>query len=66
VSEQAVVAALVAERDAGRTVIVVAHRPAVVDVADIVVHVGGAPSPSVAAVPLSATLSRTSVTARDF
>ena len=39
VSEDAVVAALTAARDAGRTVIVVAHRPAIVDVADIVVHV---------------------------
>jgi ATP-binding cassette subfamily C protein CydCD len=66
VSEQAVVEALLRARDAGRTVIVVAHRPAVVDVADIVVHVGSeqqsAPSPST---PHPA-LSRMTVTARDF
>ena len=66
VSEEAVVAALVAARDAGRTVIVVAHRPAVVDVADIVVHVGSAPVESVAPASRTTTLSRTAVTARDF
>ena len=66
VSEEAVVAALAAARDAGRTVIVVAHRPAVVDVADIVVHVGNAPLESVAPAARTATLSRTAVTARDF
>ena len=38
-SEAAVVDSLVRARDAGCTVIVVAHRPAVVDVADIVLHV---------------------------
>ena len=67
-SEEAVIAALVAARDAGRTVIVVAHRPAVVDVADIVVHVGGVTEESAPA-PHGLTspgLSRTSVTARDF
>ena len=66
VSEEAVVAALVAARDAGRTVIVVAHRPAVVDVADIVVHVGSAPVESIAPALRATTLSRTAVTARDF
>ena len=66
VSEEAVVSALVAARDAGRTVIVVAHRPAVVDVADIVVHVGSAPLESAAHAVRTATLSRTAVTARDF
>ena len=66
VSEEAVVAALVAARDAGRTVIVVAHRPAVVDVADIVVHVGSAPVESIASALRATTLSRTAVTARDF
>jgi ATP-binding cassette subfamily C protein CydCD len=65
-SEEAVVAALVAARDAGRTVIVVAHRPAVVDVADIVVHVGGASPAMAMADTRSSALSRTAVTARDF
>lgn len=66
VSEDAVVASLAAARDAGKTVIVVAHRPAVVDVADIVVHVGSAPVETVAPASRTATLSRTAVTARDF
>ena len=64
-SEEAVVAALLAARAAGRTVIVVAHRPALVDVADIVVHVGsgaGVEAPAGA----TPTLRRTTVTARDF
>ena len=66
VSEEAVVAALVAARDAGRTVIVVAHRPAVVDVADIVVHVGSDPRPEAMSDARPSSLSRTAVTARDF
>jgi len=41
VSEQAVVDALLRARNAGCTVIAVAHRPALVDIADVVVHVGG-------------------------
>jgi ATP-binding cassette subfamily C protein CydCD len=64
-SETAVVAALTAARDVGRTVIVVAHRPAVVDAADIVVHVG-APSPSARTLDMVPSLKRTTVTARDF
>ena len=64
-SEAAVVSALVAARDAGRTVIVVAHRPAVVDVADIVVHVGSAP-PAGRSQEIPPSLRRSSVTARDF
>lgn len=66
VSEEAVVSALAAARDAGRTVIVVAHRPAVVDVADIVVHVGSTPLESSTSPSRTTTLSRTAVTARDF
>jgi hypothetical protein len=46
-------------------VIVVAHRPAVVDAADIVVHVG-APSPSARTLDMVPSLKRTTVTARDF
>ncbi len=65
-SEEAVVAALLAARDTGRTVIVVAHRPAIVDVADIVVHVGSAVGRVDRDGSRSAVLSRTSVTARDF
>ena len=65
VSEEAVIAALTAARDAGRTVIVVAHRPAVVDVADVVVHVGSDAVRDVVPMPLPE-LSRTMVTARDF
>ena len=65
VSEAAVVAALVAARDAGRTVIVVAHRPAVVDAADIVVHVGSAPRAG-RSQEMPPSLRRASVTARDF
>jgi len=64
-SETAVVAALSAARDAGRTVIVVAHRPAVVDAADIVVHVR-APSRSDRTIDVVPSLKRTAVTARDF
>lgn len=66
VSEDAVVAALMAARDAGRTVIVVAHRPAVVDAADIVVHVGSAPMEQATVDAWPPSLSRTAVTARDF
>jgi ATP-binding cassette subfamily C protein CydCD len=66
VSEEAVVTALMAARDAGRTVIVVAHRPAVVDAADIVVHVGSAPIPGSKTPPRLPILSRTGMTARDF
>jgi len=65
VSEEAVVAALLRARDAGRTVIVVAHRPAVVDVADIVVHIGSERPRDAAGVSVPA-LRRTTVTARDF
>ena len=65
-SEGAVVAALLAARDAGRTVIVVAHRPAIVDVADIVVHVGSAVGQADPDSSRPAILSRTAVTARDF
>lgn len=65
VSEEAVIAALTAARDAGRTVIVVAHRPAVVDVADVVVHVGSDAARNAVAMSLPE-LSRTTVTARDF
>ena len=65
-SEEAVVAALLAARDAGRTVIVVAHRPAIVDVADIVVHVGSAVGQADPDSSRPAILSRTAVTARDF
>jgi ATP-binding cassette subfamily C protein CydCD len=65
ISEDAVITALLSARDAGRTVIVVAHRPAVVDAADIVVHVGTEPRP-VAEQQRIATLRRTAVTARDF
>ncbi|MEY2964456.1 MAG: hypothetical protein RLZZ228_269, partial [Actinomycetota bacterium] len=64
-SEDAVIAALRVARDAGRTVIVVAHRPAVVDAADVVVHVGSVPSPTREANRVT-TLSRTSMTTRDF
>ncbi len=66
VSEEAVVEALRAARDAGRTVIVVAHRPAVVDAADIVVHVGRPPAPAVDEQRVATLMSRTAVTARDF
>jgi ATP-binding cassette subfamily C protein CydCD len=65
-SEEAVVAALLAARDAGRTVIVVAHRPALVDAADIVVHVGSAPDETASPDVRPISLSRTAVTARDF
>lgn len=65
-SEGAVVAALLAARDSGRTVIVVAHRPAIVDVADIVVHVGSAVGQADPDSSRPAILSRTAVTARDF
>jgi len=65
-SEEAVVSALIAARDTGCTVIVVAHRPAVVDAADIVVHVGGAQGDTPASVGHPSSLSRTAVTARDF
>jgi ATP-binding cassette subfamily C protein CydCD len=65
-SEEAVVAALVAARDAGRTVIVVAHRPAIVDAADIVVHVGSQRASDPSFSTLAPALSRTSLTARDF
>lgn len=41
VSEQAVVDAIARARSNGCTVIAVAHRPALVDIADVVVHVGG-------------------------
>ncbi|MEK9663371.1 MAG: thiol reductant ABC exporter subunit CydD [Candidatus Nanopelagicales bacterium] len=44
VSEQAVVDAIVRARSNGCTVIAVAHRPALVDIADVVVHVGGSPA----------------------
>lgn len=64
-SEDAVIAALRAARDAGRTVVVVAHRPAVVDAADVIVHVGSAPSPARES-NRATTLSRTSMTTRDF
>ncbi|MGA1214667.1 MAG: thiol reductant ABC exporter subunit CydD [Candidatus Nanopelagicales bacterium] len=64
-SEDAVIAALRVARDAGRTVIVVAHRPAVVDAADVVVHVGSVPSPDREANRVT-TLNRTSMTTRDF
>ena len=64
-SEDAVISALRASRDAGRTVVVVAHRPAVVDAADVVVHVGSAPSPARESTRVT-TLSRTSITTRDF
>ncbi len=40
-SEQAVVDAILRARSNGCTVIAVAHRPALVDIADVVVHVGG-------------------------
>ncbi|MEY3733911.1 MAG: thiol reductant exporter subunit CydD [Actinomycetota bacterium] len=64
-TEEAVIGALRKSRDAGRTVIVVAHRPAVVDAADVVVHVGaGVMSPPQRS--LGGNLSRTAVTARDF
>lgn len=65
-SEAAVVTALLAARDAGRTVIVVAHRPAVVDVADIIVHVGSARVDIPTAAGQFPALRRTAVTARDF
>lgn len=64
-SEDAVVRALRTARDLGRTVIVVAHRPGVVDAADIVIHVGSAPAPAIDE-PRATTLRRTAVTARDF
>ena len=64
-SEDAVIAALRAARDAGRTVVVVAHRPAVVDAADVIVHVGSTPSPGRES-SRATTLSRTSMTTRDF
>ena len=38
-SEAAVIEALRAQRAAGRTVVVVAHRPAIAEIADVVVHV---------------------------
>jgi len=66
VSEEAVIAALRAARDSGRTVIVVAHRPALVDAADIVVHVGSAPDVVAPAQGVTLSLRRTAVTARDF
>lgn len=65
-SEDAVVAALAALRAAGRTVIVVAHRPAIVDAADIVVHVGNRPGQTTPMSTAAPSLSRTTVTARDF
>lgn len=39
VSEAAVVGSLMRARDAGVTVVVIAHRPAIVDVADVIVHI---------------------------
>lgn len=65
VSEARVVEALLAARAAGRTVVAVAHRPAIVEVADVVLHVGGAQRDGVDGVP-TPTLNRMAVTARDF
>lgn len=62
-SEQAVIDALLRARERGCAVVVVAHRPAVVDVADIVVHVGGTVSTGR---PLSTVLPRTDSMVRDF
>ena len=64
-SEEAVIESLRRARDAGRTVIVVAHRPAVVDAADVVVHVG-AGEMSLPERTTAGTLNRTAVTTRDF
>lgn len=64
-SEEAVVAALSRCRASGRTVVVVAHRPAVVDLADVVVHVGGMPVDEIPAEP-TPMLSRISIAVRDF
>ena len=50
-SEQAVVDSILRARAAGRTVVVVAHRPALADAADIVVHVAGAGTHADARVP---------------
>jgi ATP-binding cassette subfamily C protein CydCD len=43
-SEEAVVRALRAAADAGQAVVVVAHRAALLQIADLVVHVGGLPT----------------------
>ena len=46
-SESAVISALLRMRDAGSTVIAVAHRPALVDAADVVVHVSSGVLPAI-------------------
>ena len=56
VSETAVVAAVRAAADAGAIVILVAHRPSLVEVADVLVRIGGTPEqayPHLVAVPTS-------------
>lgn len=67
-SEQAVIDALVRARDAGTTVIAVAHRPALADVADVVLHVGGTHSVTGSSSTLSARPRRltSTLTVRDF
>ena len=62
-SEAAVVASLVRAREAGTTVVVVAHRPAVVDVADVIVHVG---APADAALRLAEDAALTSAEERAY
>ena len=74
-SESSVVDALVAARDSGMTVVVVAHRPAIVELADVVVHVSapltsvtsGLPDGELAAAEAQAlAATRTALTGSDF
>jgi len=64
-SEQAVVEALARARAKGRSVIAVAHRPALVDIADVVIHVGGVPA-STPVRPAGPPAPRTDTMVRDF
>ena len=70
-SESEVISALQRVRDAGSTVIAVAHRPALVDAADVVVHVSsGAPpaidDPEDRAVAAAWNSTRAALTGSDF
>lgn len=60
-SEEAVVRALRAAADAGQAVVVVAHRAALLQIADLVVHVGGLPAATTKEAPES-TATRATIT----
>lgn len=60
-SEEAVVRALRAAADAGQAVVVVAHRAALLQIADLVVHVGGLPAATTEEAPES-TATRATIT----